>query len=144
MKKYKNNQYLEAIKESFEIYLKNGSSTSNEKLKPLHSAFAKDLKERFDNEYIIKSLGLDGVNGKEGIITGKYADKKVDISVFDKDRPIGGFAIKFAMRNVAQNLVNYFDNMLGETVNIRSVSVPYFQVLILFDKIPYFDEKKTI
>ena len=28
--------------------------------------------------------------------------------------------------------------MLGETANIRSNKIPYFQVFIIFDKVPYF------
>ena len=30
--------------------------------------------------------------------------------------------------------------MLGETANIRSAKIPYFQIFIIPDKIPYFDK----
>ena len=28
--------------------------------------------------------------------------------------------------------------MLGETANIRTNSIPYFQIFIIFDKVPYY------
>lgn len=30
--------------------------------------------------------------------------------------------------------------MLGETANIRTGAIPYFQIFILFDKLPYFEK----
>ncbi len=42
------------------------------------------------------------------------------------------------MNNYMQNANNYFENMLGETANIRAANISYFQILILFDKMPYF------
>lgn len=42
------------------------------------------------------------------------------------------------MRNYSQNSNNYFENMLGETANIRSNGIPYFQIFIIFDKVPYY------
>ena len=46
--------------------------------------------------------------------------------------------MKFVMRNYSQNSNNYFENMLGETANIRSSGVPYFQIFIIFDRVPYY------
>lgn len=53
-------------------------------------------------------------------------------------KPIAGYAVKFVMRNYSQNSNNYFENMLGETANIRSNNIPYFQIFIIFDKVPYY------
>lgn len=44
------------------------------------------------------------------------------------------------MQNYSQNSVNYFENMLGETANIRSNGFPYFQILIIPDKLPYYED----
>ena len=51
---------------------------------------------------------------------------------------MAGYAVKFVMRNYSQNSNNYFENMLGETANIRSKNIPYFQIFIIFDKVPYY------
>lgn len=53
-------------------------------------------------------------------------------------KPVAGYAVKFIMRNYSQNSNNYFENMLGETANIRSNLIPYFQILIVFEKVPYY------
>ena len=42
------------------------------------------------------------------------------------------------MRNYSQNSNNYFETMLGETANIRANSIPYFQIFIIFEKVPYY------
>lgn len=34
--------------------------------------------------------------------------------------------------------------MLGETANIRCAGCPYFQIFIIFDKLPYYDKDKKI
>jgi len=82
-----NRDFLEILTDSFNKFLTTGSR-SNEKLKILHGAIAKDLHERIGN--------------------------------------------------------NYFENMLGETANIRSNHIPYFQIFIIPDKIPYYDKKGYI
>ena len=63
-------------------------------------------------------------------------DKKVDITITKQNKPIAGFAIKFVMQNYSQNSNNYFENMLGETANIRSNRIPYFQIFIILDNLP--------
>ena len=133
----RNMAFLEAVSESFRVYLVKGTSRSNDKLKPIHSRIARDLAEMLGDGYTVHSLGFGA--GREKDIAGRYMDKKVDIAVFKGVRPVAGIAVKFVMRNSLQNSVNYFENMLGETANIRCNRVPYFQVFITFDHIPYFD-----
>ena len=131
-----NEQFLEVIRDSFETYLDVGTSRSTAKLKTLHGHIARDLKELLGPEYSIQSQGYG--NDKEGCITGRYYPKNVDITINYKGKPVAGYAVKFVMRNYSQNSNNYFENMLGETANLRSNSVPYFQVFIIFDKVPYY------
>lgn len=83
-------------------------------------------------------------NDCEGTINGRYIDKKVDITITKDGVSIAGIAIKFVMQNYSQNSNNYFENMLGETANIRCNRHPYFQVFIILDKLPYYKKDKTI
>lgn len=137
-----NSTFLQVLKESFISYLQNGAR-SNEKLKILHGAIAKDIISRIDdNNYSISSLGYK--EGKEAKISGRYVDKAVDITVKFNSNPVAGFAVKYVMSNYSQNSNNYFENMLGETANIRTADIPYFQIFIIPDKIPYFDDKSNI
>lgn len=131
-----NEEFLKIVKESFATYLNVGTSRSTAKLKTLHGHIAHDLKEKLGEGFSVLSQGYG--NDKEGSINGRYYPKNVDITINYQNKPVAGFAIKFVMRNYSQNSNNYFENMLGETANLRSNAVPYFQIFIIFDKVPYY------
>lgn len=136
-----NQEFLTVVRDSFKKFLETGSR-SNEKLKILHGAIANDLLQRLGNGFSIKSLGVG--NGKEETIDGRYLDKKVDITILKDGNPIAGIGVKFVMQNYSQNSNNYFENMLGETANIRCANIPYFQIFIIPDKLPYYEKDGTI
>lgn len=132
-----NDDFLRVIKESFATYLAVGTSRSTAKLKTLHGHIASDLEELLGEGFSIRSQGYG--NDKEGSIDGRYYPKNVDITILKNNKPVAGYAVKFVMRNYSQNSNNYFENMLGETANIRANSIPYFQVFIIFEKVPYYE-----
>lgn len=123
-----NDDFLRVIKESFARYLAVGTSRSTAKLKTLHGHIASDLEELLGEGFSIRSQGYG--NDKEGSIDGRYYPKNVDITILKNNKPVAGYAVKFVMRNYSQNSNNYFENMLGETANIRANSIPYFQVFV--------------
>ena len=133
-----NIEFIRAIENSFIEFIKSGTSRSTRKLAPLHGAIARDMHERLGAEYSIWSQGFR--NNKEGTISGRYMDKKVDISIFRNVHPVCGIAVKFVMQNYSQNSNNYFENMLGETANIRAAKCPYFQIFIIPEKLPYYEK----
>lgn len=133
-----NSQFLAILKKSFMTYLQTGAR-SNKKLGILHGAISEDLQVRInDNKYAVYSLGYG--TGKEHKINGRYVDKAVDITITENCIPVAGIAVKYVMSNYSQNSNNYFENMLGETANIRCAKIPYFQIFIIPDRIPYFDK----
>ena len=134
-----NEDFLLTIKESLKAFL-NSHPRSNEKLKPLHGDIKDNLLKLIKSKNIkdINLISLDRKNKSEDIISGRYYDKAVDISIRKGSSPIGAIGVKFVMNNYMQNANNYFENMLGETANIRTANIPYFQILILFEKMPYF------
>lgn len=136
-----NEEFLSLIGDSFKKYLYTGSR-SNEKLKILHGGIAKDLQNRLGNDYQICSLGIG--NGKEVKLNGRYTEKVVDITIKKAGKSIAGIGVKFIMQNYSQNSNNYFENMLGETANIRCANIPYFQIFIIPDILPYFEDGGTI
>lgn len=136
-----NTDFLNCILQSFKKFLETGSR-SNQKLKILHGAIAADLSTKLGAEYEIKSLGFG--NNKEGRIQGRYINKNVDIVVLKDDKAIAGVGVKFVMQNYSQNSNNYFENMLGETANIRSNNIPYFQIFIIPDAMPYYENDGRI
>lgn len=133
-----NQQFLDKILHSFESFITIGTSRSTAKLKPLHGAIARDLAEILGPNYIIKSQGYG--DDREASIQGRYVDKMVDITVKERrtGKAVAGVAVKFVMQNYSQNSNNYFENMLGETANIRTAHCPYFQIFIILDKLPYY------
>ena len=136
-----NQEFLKEVGNSFKMFLETGSR-SNEKLKILHGAIAKDMKKRLGVGYDVQSLGVG--NGKEMKLDGRYIDKVVDITILKNSKPIAGIGVKFVMQNYSQNSNNYFENMLGETANIRCANIPYFQIFIIPDKLPYYKNDGTI
>src|SRR3989339_1799278 len=136
-----NQQFLQTIGASLRRFLQT-HSRSNEKLKVLHAKIAEDIQSRLGNSYMIKSLGTG--DGKEGEMIGRYIDKTVDIIISKDGKNLAGIGVKFVMNNYSQNSNNYFENMLGETANIRTNNKDYFQILILPDEMPYYNNKGVI
>lgn len=131
-----NDEFLNLIKQSFKDFLDSRTSRSTAKLKNLHGKIAFDLQRKLGKDFLIKSQGYG--NDKEGKINGRYFDKQVDITISKNNVAVAGYAVKFVMQNYSQNSNNYFENMLGETANIRTNKIPYFQIFIIFEKVPYY------
>jgi hypothetical protein len=137
-----NQRFLKTIENSFEKFLKT-HARSNEKLKILHGNIKNDLLKKFKEKNIdgIEVIAIDKKNKSEDTAKGRYYNKKVDISIRKNGKIIGAVAVKFVMNNYLQNANNYFESMLGETANLRTANLPYFQMLIMFDRMPYFKKK---
>lgn len=141
-----NNDFLQTLKEAFDIFLTTGSH-SNKKLIILHKKVATDILSLLGDDYSAKSLGIG--DGKEASLKGRYFDKNVDVVFYKKDNndqnvAIAGLGVKMVMQNYAQNSNNYFENMMGETANIRCSNIPYFQLFAIPDKIPYYNDENKI
>jgi len=136
-----NCQFLTKIRESFTKFLET-HPRSNKKLIILHGAIASDIKNKLGRGYEVKSLGVG--DSREGKMTGRYMEKTVDILISKNENDIAGIGVKFVMNNYSQNSNNYFENMLGETANIRANDRDYFQVLILPEEMPYYNKKGKI
>ncbi len=137
-----NEDFLTAISKSFNEFIKSGTSRSTRKLKPLHGFIAQDMARRFGDEYRVMSQGWG--EDRETDINGRYINKKVDITILRGEQPVCGIGVKFIIQNYSQNSNNYFENMLGETANIRSANHPYFQVLVILARLPYYNRDKEI
>lgn len=136
-----NESFLAILTRAFNVYLQT-SARSNEKLKILHSKIANDLTQKIGSEFSIHAYGIG--DGKEETLKGRYYEKAVDIAVFKDGVEYAGVAVKFVMSNYLQNANNYFEGMLGETANLRSNGLPYFQILIVPETMPYFEKDGSI
>lgn len=131
------NSFLIAISKTFRAYNTFGAR-SNKKLIPIHKWFAEIIENKLGKGYSVKSLGKDG----EFKIDGKYYPKNLDISIFKNQKIIATISFKFVTSNYKQNSNNYFENLLGETANIRRVNIGFAHFLVLRAHTPYYDKNK--
>ena len=136
--------FLGYLHQSFQEYAQHGGR-STKKLADIHGGIARDLHQHLPTaDYEVHSMGYG--EGKEKTLPGYYMNKRVDITVLRNHVAVAAVGVKFVMSNYQQNAANYFENMLGETANLRVNDIPYYQILAMPDAAPYFqrDETKTI
>lgn len=129
--------FLTAISKTFQAYSIFGAR-SNKKLIPIHKWFAETIENKLSKDFFVKSLGKNG----ECQLDGKYYLKTLDISIFKNKKIIATISFKFVTSNYKQNSNNYFENLLGETANIRRVNVGFAHFLVLRAHTPYYDKNK--
>ena len=143
---------MESLKEKFRESLEEGYKKylfvhprSSEKIIPMHKCISKIILQKLGGNrsgYSVKSMGVG--DNKEFNFEGKYYSKDIDITILYREKPISGLGCKFVTSNYKQNSNNYFENMLGETANIRRADFLYGQILIFKHKMPYYSsDKKT-
>ncbi|GMX58041.1 MAG: hypothetical protein YFSK_3760 [Candidatus Yanofskyibacterium parasiticum] len=129
--------FLQALTKTFNAYNEFGAR-SNKKLIPIHSWISKTINDLLSGEFDVNSLG----NGGERTLDGKYYPKNLDITVSKKEKILSTVSFKFVTSNYKQNGNNYFENLLGETANIRRVNVGFAHLLVLRAHTPYYDKNK--
>lgn len=134
--KYKRS-FLKALSETFKTYNEYGAR-SNKKLLPIHQWIAKTIQKELGNKFQVTALG----HGGEYKLEGKYYPKILDITVTCNTKPISTISFKFVTSNYKQNANNYFENLLGETANIRRVHVGFAHLLVLRAHTPYYNKNK--
>ena len=92
-------------------------------------------KIHWGDTYSVKSLGIG--DNKEKKVVGKYYDKKVDIAVIKKEKILAVTSFKFVTSNYAQNNINYFEQLMEETANIRRINCGLAYITILRKNMPY-------
>lgn len=134
------NKFLSAISESFKAYNKKGGARSTKKLIPIHKFLSETVLNKLGKNFTIKSLGV--ADGKEATLDGKYYCKDLDIAIFKKDKIVATISFKFVTSNYKQNANNYFENLMGETANIRRQGVGFAHFLVLRGHTPYYSKNK--
>ncbi len=133
-----NEGFRKSIEEGYKNgYLSSKSGTrSTKKTEPIHTLISNVLKGCFKNESGIEIFS-QGIN-KEFSFEGKYYKKNLDITVVKNRVPVSSIGFKFITSNYKQNANNYFENMLGETANIRRNGLFYAQIIVFRLLMPYY------
>ena len=132
--------FIKAINASFSAYNKKGGARSNKKLIPIHKFLSETILRKLKNKYSIKSLGIG--DGKEATIDGKYYPKDLDVAIFKNNKIVATVSFKFVTSNYQQNANNYFENLMGETANIRRQNIGFAHFLVLRGHTPYYSKNK--
>jgi hypothetical protein len=132
--------FILAINKSFEFYNQKGGARSNKKLIPIHKFLSDVILSKLKNGYVVKSLGVG--NGKEEKFEGKYYPKNLDIAVLKNDKVVATLSFKFVTSNYQQNSNNYFENLIGETANLRRLNIGFAHFLVLRGHTPYYSKNK--
>lgn len=142
-----NSGFLEAVAESILIGLT--APKSPEKVRPLHGAISEDLEER--TKLPVFSLRTarqvkEGATSGEKKVLGAYREKRVDIAIWPEAAlaPRLCIGVKAPLNNITQNYVNMFENVLGDTLNLRTAGIEYAHVLVIPVARPFFTKDKII
>ncbi len=127
-------RFLEATQSSYQMVLEHGVR-SNAKIRVLHGWVQDELNRELDDAYVFTSLTPD--NGSEAKVEGMYYGKNVDILVTRGEHELGVINVKFVISNYWQNAVNYFEQQIGETANLRRRNIVYGNLFCLTNPIPY-------
>lgn len=133
-------KFIKSINSSFTAYNKKGGARSNKKLIPIYKFLSETILGKLKNGYLIKSLGIG--DGKEATVDGKYYPKNLDIAIFKNNKIIATVSFKFITSNYKQNANNYFENLMGETANIRRQNIGFAYFLALRGHTPYYSKNK--
>lgn len=133
-------KFIKAINASFTAYNKKGGARSPKKLIPIHKFLSETVLNKIDKDLSIKSLGIG--DGKEAKFDGKYYPKKLDVAVFKDEKIIATISFKFITSNYKQNANNYFEQLMGETANIRRQGIAFAHFLVFRGGTPYFAKNK--
>ena len=127
-------RFLAAIQESHQKVLDHGVR-SKEKTKVLHGWVQDELRRELDDAYVF--TGQTPTNTREANVSGMYYGKDVDVLVARDGQELGVISIKFVISNYWQNSVNYFEQQIGETANLRRKNIVYGNLFCVTNPIPY-------
>lgn len=134
------NNFINAINFFYVAYNQPGGARSNTKLIPIHKFLSETILKKLKSGYAIKSLGIG--DNKEAKVEGKYYPKRLDITIFKEDKIVATVSFKFVTSNYKQNVNNYFEQLMGETANIRRQNIAFAHFLVLQGHTPYYFKNK--
>ena len=127
-------RFLAAMQESYRMVQRHGVR-SNQKTRVLHGWVQEELGRELGNGYAF--TGQSPTNTREANVGGMYYDKNVDVLIARDSQDLGVISIKFVISNYWQNSINYFEQQIGETANLRRRNIVYGNLFCVTNPIPY-------
>lgn len=69
-------------------------------------------------------------------VAGRYYEKRVDLSVESAERILAVVSVKFILSSYRKNAINYLEQQIGETANLRRQNIVYGNLFFLTNPIP--------
>lgn len=132
-------RFLAAMRKAYREGIRAPRSTA--KLKILHAWVQNELRSALGAGYDL--TGQSPTDSKEAEVSGMYYDKKVDVLVSRNAQPLGVVSVKFPLSSYGKNAINYLEQQIGETANLRRSNIVYGNLFFLTDPIPYVDKGVT-
>ena len=129
-------RFLQAIQLSCQKVIEYGVRSS-EKTKVLHGWVQDELKRELGDEFVFTGQTPDSVKKDEANVAGMYYGKDVDVLIARDGQELGVVSIKFVISNYWQNSINYFEQQVGETANLRRKNIVYGNLFCVTNPIPY-------
>jgi hypothetical protein len=120
---------IQSIQQSYDFIIENNNSTSPKRLNSLQSFVGNIIRENLREDVVVSFPNLQNVEGA-------YYRKKVPIVVSlegDIKLCIGSKSI---LNGYGANIINHFQNLLGETANIQANGIMYANILFIPTRIP--------
>lgn len=127
-------RFLAAMQEAYRMVVIHGSR-STAKTHVLHVWVQDELRRELGDEYDF--TGQSPVSTREAGVAGMYYDKNVDVLVARDGEELGVISVKFVISNYWQNSVNYLEQQIGETANLRRRNIVYGNLFCVTNPIPY-------
>ena len=127
-------RFLAAMQQSYRMVLEHGTR-SNQKTRVLHGWVQNELRRELGDDYAF--TGQSPTSTHEANVEGMYYGKDVDVLVSRDEQELGVVSIKFVISNYWQNSINYLEQQIGETANLRRRNVVYGNLFCVTNPIPY-------
>lgn len=125
---------LDALKEAWQRGVE--SPRSPRKLDVLHGWIRKEILDELPDYQVYSKTTEDGSSSQERSVDGKYYQKRVDIVITREERELGAVSVKLIQSSYMKNAINYFEQQLGETANLRGQRLVYGNLVFLPHPIP--------
>lgn len=129
------------MRQSYQKVLDHGVR-SKEKTKVLHGWVQDEMRRELGDEYAFTGQTPDTT--REAKVSGMYYDKDVDVLIARDGQELGVISIKFVISNYWQNSVNYIEQQIGETANLRRRNIVYGNLFCVTNPIPYKNRRGEI
>lgn len=115
------------IQNQFLMIEENPNSTRSNKITyELHKEIKEELKKMLGDQYEVIAQDT-----KEEKVEGLFGSKKCDITIKRENKVLGVVAVKVIRSSYKKNANNYFENMIGETINLKLKDIKVMQLIII-------------